>query len=1646
MSFQKSLKSWIAKCSSGKSLLMSIAFAVLFSFGAKSAAMSGTYTICASGCNYASFTDAVSALSSNGVNAAVTFNVSTGNYNEAITVGSITGASSTNTITFKGAGKGSTRIYNALSSNSAVIYMSYAKYVTFQDMTVEYATTSPSSKYTVYLYYSDNNTFKNCKIKAPTVTSFTYVYNVYNSYSKYNTFDGNIMTGGFYGLYNYGGYGNTTYGMHTFKNNRMTNAYYYLVYDYGSYSDNWTGNYMDSIGYQYGAGFYGYYMCGTTFTNNQVPATGAYYGCAFWYAQQSSSTNPFRVENNLFGPFSNHYYGVVLYNYTTSSNVFFRHNTIVSTSSNGYLFYGYWASTGAMDFSNNILYRKASGYLAYFYNFNQFTNLDGNDLMSGTASNPGFSIYCGTTYSSLSQWKTDAAVSNSKFAVNDVQVEPNFKSATDLHVDQNKTNPYSPFCGITKDIDGDVRCLLFPTTGADESSYGKGKFKANFFGPDTVYVNSPATYNNTAKLGMPMIHHWYVNGVWASDSIDLVTNNLTGPTSTIKLVTEGCAGKDSITKTIIVVKPSAVPNTDFIANTNSILQGDVVNFTDLSDNGPSAWKWDISPKTCYDPIMGSIPAFSFYPSDSAQNPKVKFFCSGKFTVCMTASNVVGSGKQVCKSAYINVIPTVNMCDVSISRESSGFLFDDGGPTKGVGSHYPTACGLLLDPCASVTYLVIDNFEMWCTMDYLRIYDGKDNTGKVINGTMGSKQCTTNSGFYGGPGFTGGAGTCYAGTGLKCEPIKGDTFIATTGKMYIEYSAYYGNYYPAAGFEAHWWSKAKTATAPTAKFDAPDSVCTNNLVEFVNKSTGAELQYYWDLDGDITNGFEDNTANPSWPYFSSGPVDVTLIVINCGGADTFTKTINIYNPNIPKAAFSADNVTPGTNEIVELTSKVVDCVDNYIWTIWNDKGDVANFVNGTSMYSAVAQVTFNDTGCYHVKLKVLNISGEDSLTAKCYIRVKNPYCIPGVSKSIPDIGISKVTFNQINQSSTQGIDGYQNFTGSVTGRTTAEIGVKYDLTVSRNTPMYNPMTRTAWIDWNGDADFDDAGEMIGTEKNKLTASWVINIQIPSTAKLGATTMRIACNYGSFSNKVCGGNKNGEYEDYRLYINPDITPPVITLSGPDTVYMEQGDTYKDSGYVAIDNLDGNITPKVVITVAPKFNNLIPNTYTFSYNVKDAAGNAAMTKKRIVIVKPDKVGPKIVLYGNENDTVEVFNSYTDPGVASAYDLVDGNLLSQVVTSGTVNTNVVGVYQITYSVSDFSGNSTVKIRYVNVVDTIAPVFVMKGTDTVYHAVNTTYVDAGYTVTDNYWSGVDITVNMSSNVNAKVLGTYKVIYTVEDKSGNKGGPFERIVIVLDNQGPTITLNGNMTETIEGNTVYTDPGYTVSDNYDKGTIVVTVAGTYHVAFDPSMKATALGTYTITYTASDATGNKTIVTRTINVVDTKKPVITLVGSPTLSVCRWDTYKDAGYTVSDNFSDSANITVKMSNSVSTSLDGLQSFRYIATDASGNKSYSDYRYILVKTIEQCGGNYLGINDKNSKENVVRVYPNPNNGQFNIQVNLPKSEMVQITVTNMVGQQVANVKNGVMNTETVNVNLSNQASGIYFINVQTPTQTIVRKVTITR
>ena len=298
-------------------------------------------------------------------------------------------------------------------------------------------------------------------------------------------------------------------------------------------------------------------------------------------------------------------------------------------------------------------------------------------------------------------------------------------------------------------------------------------------------------------------------------------------------------------------------------------------------------------------------------------------------------------------------------------------------------------------------------------------------------------------------------------------------------------------------------------------------------------------------------------------------------------------------------------------------------------------------------------------------------------------------------------------------------------------------------------------------------------------------------------------------------------------------------------------------------------------------------------------------------------DVVPPVITVLGDNPATVELGSTYTDAG-ASAMDAFRGT--TSVSSTGNVDTSTIGSYTITYSSSDLDGNTATATRTVNVVDTTAPVVTVTGAATVTVELGGTYTESGATASDASGS---VSVETSGSVDTNALGAYTITYSSSDASGNTGSA-TRTVNVTDTTGPTINIVGAATVATELGGTYADAGVELED-LDPRTITLETTST--------VDSDTLGAYTVTYKATDSSGNASTATRTVNVTDTTGPTINIVGAATVATELGGTYADAGVELEDL--DPRTITLETTSTVDSDTLGAYTVTYKATDSSGNAS---------------------------------------------------------------------------------------------------------------
>lgn len=1130
---------------------------------------------------------------------------------------------------------------------------------------------------------------------------------------------------------------------------------------------------------------------------------------------------------------------------------------------------------------------------------------------------------------------------------------------------------------------------------------------------DTVgYVGSQVVLNPHTNIDGSIDYQWDFDndGIWDQTAGTGMTTFSTPGYKKIRLqaILYGCTQtyySNIFIDSIKILTPTKQPSANFIADLNVVTTSIPVNLYDLSTMGTFSWKWKITP----DSVQG-LPAYIIMPSDTAQNPRIMFNALGNYNVSLIARNIMGADTEI-KLKYIQVIKDMLFCQDIDSRLTTGYLYDDGGkyanytnPTTGLERY----CYFLIHPkCAKAITLDFLDFDVCsygittCPLvspDYIKIYDGSTTTGTPLHlqflDMLG--QPLYPSGFMNGPNN-------------MLRPLPPST-TATSGSMLVEFHV--NCMAKAVGFEARWSTQLYSPNPPNAQIAGTDTVYTGKNACFHSTSTGYDLDYQWDFDGDHIIDSYDSAS--SFIYTSPGTYHPRLIITSCEFKDTAYFTVIVKNPNsLPYVNFVADFTKVSKNTKVIFT----DLSDNtiYEWK-WKFTPNNVEYYDGTDSTSPNPHVKFTDSGYFDVMLCATNSLGTRDSLKKKYILVYIP-CNPMVLNKNSDIGISQVVLEDINgtklinHNSAIGTTGYTDY--SNLNKSHVYQRGTYKLTLKRNT-NFNNISWTVWIDYNQNGIFEN-NERVADLLNSPLTTWTINLTIPSTSNTGIVVMRIAANTGIQQNLPCGPNYCGEFEDYWLIISKDIIKPVLTLIPPDTLTLTGCSTYSEPGFSAWDMVNGDLTSNVVVTGT--IDSLVPGFYYKRYNVSDPSGNDAEQKTRVIHILRDIIPPTIILNGKNPDSVATGTIYTDPGHLTTDDC-SGIASDSVINM--VDKNIVGTYNIFYKARDKSNpyNQTIATRKVVVYDKIDPVMTLKGPNPQYIEVKTPFVDSGVTITDNYYTG--LTPVITGTVDTAVLGKYFITYCITDPSGNGPVCLDRVVVVQDKTAPSITLMGNALELVDVATEYKEPGYTVSDNYwSTGDILTRISGTVNTYI--------LGDNILSYQAFDASGNiSAIVQRTVRVVDRVAPTIEIVGETSIAVQRWGNYTDPGVTVCDNYYPASALIVHYNETgtfENTLLPGLFTYSYKVCDPSGNCSGEIIRMVYVYETEKT----LGLSDNNNYH--FAYYPNPANDILNISLDLPDILPVNISIYDAVGKNVMNAGKGEVKSATFKLDIAGLNAGIYHI-----------------
>jgi len=436
-------------------------------------------------------------------------------------------------------------------------------------------------------------------------------------------------------------------------------------------------------------------------------------------------------------------------------------------------------------------------------------------------------------------------------------------------------------------------------------------------------------------------------------------------------------------------------------------------------------------------------------------------------------------------------------------------------------------------------------------------------------------------------------------------------------------------------------------------------------------------------------------------FAAITTEENLVNVNSVGSYTVPYNATDEAGNVAIPVTRTVNIVDVTAPVISLNG--VASINVPFGTTYTDLGaSVTDNVDESYTLTAAGSVDVNTVASYTLTYKAMDAAGN---VATPVIRAVN--VVDVVAPEITLIGAPEINhnfgtnYNDLGASAFDKVDGTFSVTatGLVDFNKVGTYTVTYNITdaagnvalqVSRTVNVVDVTPPV--IALNGDTTIN---HNVGEEYNDLGADVTDNVDETYTATAsGAVDVNAVASY------VLTYNAMDEAGNVAIQINRtvnvvDVTVPVISLNGDAVIEHNFGDEYTDLGATALDDTDGPIDVINNSGVSVLINTT--NSYTVTYTATDSSGNQAVPITRTVNVS-DLAGPIITLKGNKIITLGLGRPYREFG-ATAIDNIDGEIIVS-PPIGTVDSNKLGTYTITYSVVDSSNHTTTETRTINIVE----------------------------------------------------------------------------------------------------------------------------------------------------------------------------------------------------------------------------------------------------------------------------------------------------------------------------------------------------------
>ena len=414
---------------------------------------------------------------------------------------------------------------------------------------------------------------------------------------------------------------------------------------------------------------------------------------------------------------------------------------------------------------------------------------------------------------------------------------------------------------------------------------------------------------------------------------------------------------------------------------------------------------------------------------------------------------------------------------------------------------------------------------------------------------------------------------------------------------------------------------------------------------------------------------------------------------------------------------------------------------------------------------------------------------------------------------------------------------------------------FDVIVSDVTaPTAVAQNITIHLNANGTAGITAAQVNNGSSDNCGIATMVLNKTNFDCSNVGENTITLT---------VTDVNDNSSTATATVTVIDNIAPTAVAQNL--TIHLNANGTAGITAAQVNNGSSDNCGIATIVLDKTNFDCSNVGEHTVTLTVTDVNGNSSSATATITVV--DNIAPTITAPAN-------INQGTDAGICGATVNLGTPITADNCSIANVGNNAptlfpVGTTVVIWTVTDVNGNSSTATQTVVITDTEKPKITAPSLVSVVNTTGTCSApaDLGKPLTSDN-CGVATVTN-----DAPLLfpvGTTIVTWTVTDLHGNVTDTAKQLVIVIDNELPTISVNP------------------ISVHNDAGKCGATIAIPMPVTADNCGVASVMGirsdnklltedypvgTTTITWTVRDVNGNLKTITQNIQVTDNEKSIIT-----------------------------------------------------------------------------------------------------------------------------------------------------------------------------